>query len=203
MKLYFSPGACSLAPHIALREAQLDFEPVKFDMRSRKTANGADFSKINPKGYVPVLELDNGEFLTEVAAILQYIADQKPESGLAPPAGTMQRYRLQEWLNFIATEVHKGFSPMFRLDTPEEFKKSARERISSRLSFTADQLIGRDFLVTSQFTVADAYFYTVLSWTRAAGIERERWPVLQTYHARVSERPAVKAARQAEGLPPV
>jgi glutathione S-transferase len=202
MKLYFSPGACSLAPHIALREAGLEFEAVKTNTRERTTADGTDFSRVNPKNYVPALVLDNGDLLTEGPAILQYIGDRKPESGLTPACGTMERYRVQEWLNFTATELHKGFGPLLRPGVPDDFKASARERLEGRLSYVADQLIGRDFLVGRQFTVADAYLYTVLGWTRAGGIERERWPVLQAYHARIGERPAVKAARQAEGLRP-
>jgi glutathione S-transferase len=200
MKLYFSPGACSLAPHIALREAGLEFELVKTNTRDRTTSDGSDWLRVNPKGYVPALMLDDGEVLTEVPAVLQYIAAQKPDSGLAPAAGTMDRYRFLEWLNFIGTELHKGFAPMFRPGVPEEYKTMSRERLEQRLSYAADQLIGRDFAVGRQFTVADAYLYVVLGWTRPAGLDRERWPVLQAYHARIGERPAVKAARAAEGL---
>lgn len=200
MKLYFSPGACSLAPHIALREAGLDFEAVKTNTRERTTSDGSDFLRLNPKGYVPTLVLDNGDVLTEGPAILQYIGDRKPESGLVPACGTMERYRVQEWLNFTATELHKGFGPLLRPGVPEDFKAASRQRLEGRLSYVADQLIGRDFLVGRDFTVADAYLYVVLGWTRAGGIERERWPVLQAYHAQIGERPAVKAARAAEGL---
>lgn len=200
MKLYFSPGACSLAPHIVLHELGIPFESSKTNTRDRTTADGSDWSKVSPSNFVPVLMLDNGERLTEVAVILQYLGDLKPESGLVPPCGTMPRYRVQEWLNFIATELHKGFSPMFRPGTPDAYKEMARERLNVRLSHTADQLIGREFLVGNRFTVADAYLYVVSGWTRAAGIDRERWPVLRDYHARIGERPAVKAAREAEGL---
>jgi len=200
MKLYFSPGACSLAPHIALREAGIEFEAVKVDTRKGTSADGADFRKINPKNYVPVLVLDSGEVLTEGPAILQYLADRKPESGLAPAAGSMERYHVQEWLNFVATELHKGFGPLFRPGVPEDFKASSRERVEGRLSYVADQLIGREYLVGRGFTIADAYLYVVLGWTRAGGIDRERWPVLQGYHARIGERSAVQAARRAEGL---
>lgn len=202
MKLYFSPGACSLAPHIALREAGLDFEAVRTNTREKTTADGADFLRLNPKGYVPALLLDDGELLTEGPAILQYIGDRRPESGLVPAPGTMERYRVQEWLNYAATELHKGFGPLLRPGVPEDFRAASRQRLEGRLSYVADQLIGRDFVVGRQFTVADAYLYVVLGWTRAGGIERERWPVLQQYHAAINRRPAVQAARAAEGLKP-
>jgi glutathione S-transferase len=200
MKLYFSPGACSLAPHIALIEAGLGFEAIKTNTRDKTTSYGSDFLKVNPKGYVPALVLDNGEVLTEGPAILQYIGDRKPESGLVPACGTMERYRVQEWLNFTATELHKGFGPLLRPGVPEDFKAASRQRVEGRLSFVADQLIGREFVVGRQFTVADAYLYVVLGWTRAVAIERERWPVLQAYHAAIGQRPAVQRARAAEGL---
>lgn len=200
MKLYFSPGACSLAPHIALHEAGLEFTTDKVDMRTKQTHSGAKFSAVNPKEYVPALELDNGEVLTEVAVILQYIADRKPAAGLAPAAGTMERYRLQEWLNFIATELHKGFSPMFRPDTPADFKAQAKARLAGRFEFVARQLGDKPFLLGDRFTVADAYLYTILSWVSFAAIDRAQWPALQRYYERISERPAVRAARKAEGL---
>jgi glutathione S-transferase len=200
MKLYFSPGACSLAPHIALREAGLDFEAVKTNTREKTTSDGSDWTKVNPKNYVPALLLDNGEVLTEVIAILNYIADRRPDSGLMPPAGSMEHYRVLEWLAFISTELHKGLGPIFRPGTAEDFKATTRERVATRFSYTADQLIGRDVVVGRDFTVADAYLYVILGWTKQAGIDRERWPVLQAYHARIGERPAVKAARAAEGL---
>lgn len=200
MKLYFSPGACSLAPHIALREAALDFELVKTNTREKTTSDGSDWAKVNPKGYVPALALDNGDVLTEGPAILQYIADRKPESGLIPAPGTTDRYRVQEWLNFVATEMHKGFGPLLRPGVPEDFKATSRQRLEGRFSYAADQLIGRDYLVGSRFTIADAYLYVVVGWTKAGGLDRERWPVLNAYHARIGERAAVKAAREAEGL---
>jgi glutathione S-transferase len=200
MKLYFSPGACSLAPHIALREAGIEFEAVKTNTREKTTADGSDFLKVNPKGYVPALLLDDGAVLTEGPAILQYIGDRNPGTGVVPACRTMERYRVQEWLNFTATEIHKGFGPLIRPGVPEDFKAASRQRLEGRLSYVADQLIGRDFLVGRQFTVADAYLYVVLGWTRAGGIERERWPVLQAYHAAINARPAVQAARAAEGL---
>lgn len=202
MKLYYSPGACSLAPHIALVEAGLGFEAVKTNTREKTSADGADFLRLNPKGYVPALVLDDGQVLTEGPAILQYIGDRRPESGLVPAPGTMERYRVQEWLNFTATELHKGFGPLIRPGVPEDFRAASRQRLEGRLSYVADQLIGRDFVVGRRFTVADAYLYVILGWTRAGGIERERWPVLQAYHAAINARPAVQAARAAEGLKP-
>jgi glutathione S-transferase len=201
MKLYYSPGACSLAPHIALREAALEFELVKVNTRERSTSDGSDWLAVNPNGYVPALVLDDGEVLTEVAAILQYIADRAPQAGLVPAAGTMDRYRLLEWLNFIATELHKGFAPMFRPGTPDEYKATSRERLELRLGHVAKRMQGREFAVGSRFTVADCYLYVVLGWSRAGGIDRAKWPVLQAYHAKIGERPAVQAARAAEGLP--
>jgi glutathione S-transferase len=198
MKLYFSPGACSLASHIALREAGIDFQAEKVDLRTHKTAAGGDYYAINPKGYVPALQLDDGAVLTEGAAIMQYIADQKPASRLAPVAGTLERYRLQEWLNFVGSELHKSFSPLFNPATPDELRKATRERLEKRLEYVAGQLAGRSYLMGEQFTVADAYLFTVLSWTQAVGLDRAKWPVLEAYYQRVGERRAVQAAREAE-----
>lgn len=199
MKLYFSPGACSFSPHIALRETGLDFELVKVDLKNHQlVADGSDFNAINPKGYVPVLELDNGERLTEGPAIVQYIADLKPELGLAPAAGTFERYRLQEWLAFINSEVHKGFSPLFRPTTPEETKLSARAALTNRLAYVAGHLEHNEFLMGKQFTVADGYLFTVLNWGQWVGIDIKQWPSLATYVERVSGRPSVSAARAAE-----
>ena len=198
MKLYFSPGACSLASHIALREAGSEFQTEKVDLRTHKTAGGVDFYTINPKGYVPALQLDDGSVLTEGPAILQYIADQKPASRLAPAAGTMERYRLQEWLNFIGSELHKSFSPLFNPATPEDMRKATRERLEKRLDFVAGHLAGRSYLLGEQFSVADAYLFTVLSWTQGVGIDRAKWPVVDAYYKRVGERRAVQAAREAE-----
>ena len=200
MKLYFSPGACSLASHITLLEAGLPFTADKVDMRTRQTSDGRDFTAINPKGYVPALELDDGELLSEGPAILQYLADRQPSARLAPPAGTMERYRLMEWLNFITSELHKGFGPLLRPGGPEEVKTATRERLGQRLGLVANHLASRQYLVGDHFTVADAYLYTVLTWTRIAGIELSAWPVLAAYRDRIGQRPAVQAARQAEGL---
>jgi len=199
MKLYFSPSACSFSPHIALREAGVDFELVKVDLKNHKlAADGADYNAINPKGYVPVLELDNGERLTEGPAIVQYIADLKPELGLAPAAGSFERYRLQEWLAFINSEVHKGFSPLFRPTTPEETKTSAREALSNRLAYIAKHLDRNEFLMGKQFTVADGYLFTVLNWGQWVGIDINAWPSLAAFVARVGSRPSVTAAKTAE-----
>jgi glutathione S-transferase len=198
MKLYFSPGTCSLSPHIALRESGLPFELVKTEMRSKETADGSDFLRLNPKGYVPALVLDDGEVLTEGPAIVQYIADLAPQQGLAPAPGSMGRYRLQEWLNFIATELHKGFSPLFNPATPDNFKQLCANRLCERLDWLATQLDGRAYLLGEQFTVADGYLFTVLNWSRFVGIDLSRWPLLVAYLDRVRERPAVQAALQAE-----
>ncbi|WP_437684065.1 glutathione transferase GstA [Sorangium sp. So ce131] len=198
MKLYFSPGACSLSPHITLREAGLEFDLEQVHLGTKKTKTGADFTQINPKGYVPALELDSGEVLTEGPAIVQYIADQRPESGLAPPAGTLQRYRLQEWLNFISTELHKQFGPLFGPKTEAQQKDAARATIGRRFDFVAQRLEGNSYLMGEQFTVADAYLFTVLTWTNFAGIDLSRWPALARFAERVGARPAVQAALKAE-----
>lgn len=198
MKLYFSPSACSFSPHIALREAGLEFNLVKVDLKSHTLADGSDFMKINPKGYVPVLELDDGTVLTEGPAIVQYIADRKPESGLAPQAGTLERYRLQEWLGFINSEIHKGFSPLFNPKTPDETKATTRENLSKRLAFVAEHLAKNDFLLGKQFSVADGYLYTVLNWGQWTGVDIAVWPSLLAFQERVGSRPSVKAAREAE-----
>jgi len=199
MKLYFSPGTCSFSPHIALREAGIDVELVKVDLKSRKlVSDGSDFTKINPKGYVPVLELDDGSRLTEGPAIVQYIADLKPESGLAPKYGTFERYRLQEWLGFINSEIHKGFGPLFKPTTPEDYKAIARENLLNRLAFVAEHLARNDFLLGKQFSVADGYLFTVLGWGQWTGIDIAQWPSLAAFQERVGSRPSVKAARAAE-----
>lgn len=199
MKLYFSPSACSLSPHIALREAGLDFDLVKVDLKNRTVvADGRDFTKINPKGYVPVLELEDGVVLTEGPAIVQYIADRKPESGLAPKAGTLERYRLQEWLGFINSELHKGFGPLFKPTTPEEYKTTARQNLTNRLAFVADHLSRNDFLLGKQFTVADGYLFAVLNWSKWVGLDLGQWPSLAAFVERVGSRPAVQAALAAE-----
>lgn len=200
MKLYYSPGACSLSPHIALREAGLAFTPVIASTKTKKLADGSDYLAVNPKGQVPVLELDNGERLTEGPAIVQYIADQAPASQLAPPAGTMARYRLIEWLNFITSELHKGFSPLFNPAVPAEAKPVFQAKLIERFTWVDRQLEGRDYLMGDTFTVADAYLYTVARWGAYVGVDLSALPRLAAYRARVEARPAVQEALRAEGL---
>jgi glutathione S-transferase len=200
MKLYYSPGACSLSPHIVLLEAGLKATPVKVDTKTHKTEDGGDYYAVNPKGYVPLLELDDGDRLSEGPAIVQYLADRSPASKLAPPAGTIERYHLQEWLNFITAELHKQFSPLFYATTPAEYKETLKEKIGKRFDWVAEQLKGKDYLMGSTFTVADAYLFTMLTWTKHVGLDLARWPVLTAYQARVAARPKVREAMIAEGL---
>jgi glutathione S-transferase len=200
MKLYFSPGACSLSPHIALLEAGLDFTLERVDVRAKQTASGRDFLTINPKGYVPALEMNDGAVLTEGPAIVQFIADLAPDRQLAPANGTLERYRLVEWLNFISTELHKSFSPLFRPTSTEDMKEAARAHLTNRLNWLAGQLEGRDYLMGSQFTVADAYLFTVLGWANFVQFDLAQWPVFAAYMQRVAARPAVQQALRAEGL---
>ena len=199
MKLYYAPAACSLAPHIALHEAGIDVELVKTDVKEKKTADGGDFWAVNSKGYVPTLQLDNGQVLTECPVILQYIADQKPASGLAPAAGSMERYRLQEWLNFITSEVHKSMGTFFNPGCKEAWKDGVAAYLSRRLDWLAKQLDGKDYLMGT-FTVADAYLFTVLNWGQFVAFDIGRWPSLKAFQERVAARPQVQAALQAEGL---
>jgi glutathione S-transferase len=200
MKLYYSPGACSLSPHIVAREAGFDIALERVDLGKKTTKGGGDFNTVNPKGYVPALQIDGGEILTEGPAIVQYLADQRPESNLAPPAGTLQRYRLQEWLNFISTELHKQFSPLFNPKVAAEYKEMVKERLAGRFDYLVQQLAGKQFLLGDHFTVADAYLFTVLAWTDYVKVDLERWPQLKEYQARIAARPAVQAALKAEGL---
>ena len=200
MKLYYSPGTCSLSPHIALHEAGLPFQAVLASTKTHKLADGSDYYAINPKGYVPLLELDDGQRLSEGPAIVQYIADLAPASNLAPAAGTMARYRLMEWLNFISSELHKGFSPLFTPGMPEEAKTMARTKLGERLAWVNTQLEGRRFLLGDTFTVADAYLFTVAGWGRLVGVDIAPLTELVAYVARVAARPAVQAAMKAEGL---
>ena len=200
MKLYFSPGACSLSPRIALTEAGLPFDTQRVDTKTKEMVGGGDFFSINSKGYVPALQLDNGEVLTEGPAIVQYIADQKPASGLAPAAGTLARYRLQELLNFITSEIHKGFSPLFDPTLSAEVKEAFKAKLGKRFDWLSTQLTGKQYLMGDQFTVADGYLFTTLNWGQWVGIDLAKWPVLAAYHARVAARPAVQTALKAEGL---
>ena len=198
MKLYYAPGACSLAPHIALRESGLPHELARVDLREH-TVDGADFYAVNPKGYVPVLELDDGERLTEASVILQYIADRKPGT-LAPPAGTLPRYRVMEWLNFIATEIHKGLGPLWKPTTPDAYKASVLAAIGNRFDHVAGVLRTKPYLTGETFTIADAYLFTIVNWHRFLAFDIGRWPALQQFQARVAARPHVQKALETEHL---
>lgn len=198
MKLYHSPGSCSLSPMIALHEAGIAFEPVLASTKSHKLQDGTDYYGINPLGYVPMLELDDGTRLREGPAIVQYIADQAPLKNLAPAAGTMQRYRLQEWLTFIGTEVHKGFSPLFNPSMPEEAKTIAKERLKSRFAWLEKEVEGKEYLMGEHFSVADGYLFTVLNWATPTGVDLSPYANLLAWHARVGARPAVQAAQKAQ-----
>ena len=198
MKLYFSPGACSLASNIALREAGVDFELSKVDPADKTASGGEDFMAINPKGYVPALKLDDGTVLTENSALLPYIADLNPAAGLAAKAGTIERYRLQEWLAFINSEVHKQFSPLFNARTPEAQKEINKAALLKRLGYIEQVLAKQDFLMGSHFSVADAYLFTVLRWAPKAGLDLAQFPAVQAFMDRVRARPTVAAAINAE-----
>jgi len=198
MKLYYSPGACSLSPHIVALEADQRVELIKTDLATKKTEAGDDFFSINPKGYVPVLQLDDGTILTEGPAIVQYLADKTPDSGLIPKAGTLQRYKVLEWLNFISTELHKSCSPLFNPAATDARKQEAKEYLGRRLPIVEAQLSRAPFLTGEQFTVADAYLFTVLSWARFVNLELPA--VFKDYLAKVSQRPAVQMALKEEGL---
>jgi len=200
MKLYYSPGACSLSPHIVITEAGLPVELEKVDLAKHTTASGKDFTSINPKGYVPTLQLDDGSVLTEGPAIVQYLADQKPASGLAPANGTVDRYRVQEWLNFIGTELHKNFSPLFNPATPEAVKELSKANIAKRLAYLNDQLASRQYLVGNNFTDADAYAFTIVNWTNFVKIDLKPYPNVAAYIGRVGARPKVQETLKAEGL---
>ena len=199
MKLYYAPAACSLAPHIALSEAGLAHELVRVDLRTHTLPDGSDFVAVNPKGYVPVLELDDGSRLTEAAVVLQYIADRKPGT-LAPAFGSMERYRLMEWLNFIATEIHKGFGPLWHAETPEAYKTTAIANLGKRFDFIAPILAKQPFVMGEEFTIADAYLFTILSWSKHLKVDLARWPALTRYLDRVAARPKVQDALRAEHL---
>jgi glutathione S-transferase len=200
VKLYYTAGACSLAPHIVLQEIGSPFETGEVDLGTKRTKSGGDYKAINPKGAVPALQLDNGEVLTEVATIIQYLADKNPATKLAPAAGTMERYRLQEWLNYIATEIHKGFGPLFNSNLKDDAKQVLKDALTARFDFLVKNLEGKDYLLGSQFTVADAYLFTILGWTRYMNIDLGKWPVLKAYVERVAARPAVRTTLKAEGL---
>jgi glutathione S-transferase len=199
MKLYYSPGACSQAPHIALNELGLPYEAVKVDLTKHTLADGTDFFSINPKGYVPVLELDDGTRLTEVGVVLQYLADQKPGT-LAPVFGTMARWQLMEWLNFISTEVHKGFGPLWNPTTPAQVRERTVQALGNRFTYIVKTLDRQPFLTGEAFSIADAYLWVVLNWADYHKVDLAPWPALQQFRARVAARPAVQATLKAEGL---
>jgi len=200
MQLYFSPGACSLASHITLREAGLNADLKRADTKTKKLEDGSDYFAVNSKGSVPALRLDNGQVLTEGPVILQYLADQKPESNLVPKAGTLERYRLQEWLNFITSEVHKSFSPLFNPASNDAVKAFALQNVEKRFDWIDKQLAGKQYLTGDTFTVADAYLFVVANWSNFVGIDLGRWPALKAFQARVAARPKVQEAMEAEGL---
>lgn len=200
MKLYYATGACSLSPHIVLSELGLPYELLRVDLKTHLTADGLDYTAINPKGYVPALLLDDGQLLTEGPAIVQYLADQKPAAGLLPPAGTLERARVQEWLTFIGTELHKNFSPLFNPNASADWKAAAKANIERRFGFVEKALAGRDYLTGANFCVADAYLFTVVNWTKVVKIDLTPWPTLTAFHQRVMARPAVQAALREEGL---
>lgn len=200
MQLYYSPGACSLAPHIVLREAGLSFELKKVDFRTKQIDGGGDFTQINGKGYVPALRLDSGEILTEGPVILQYIADRRPDSGLAPKAGTLERYRLEEWLAFVSSEIHKSFGTLFNPSLSADWKAGVTATLTKRLDWLDPQLRGRSHLLGDPFTAADAYLFTTLSWAPHVGIDLAKWPALASFTKRVAGRPKVIEALRAEGL---
>jgi len=200
MKLYYSPGACSLAPHIVAREAGVPVELDKVDLSTRTTASGSSFTAINPKGYVPALGLQSGEVMTEVSALVQYLADQAPSSGLMPASASPERYRVLELIGFISTEIHKGFGPLWNPATPDAIRKATLDRLALRLAYLDQKLAGRTYLTGDTFTVADAYAFTVVKWTDIHNIDLSPYPNLVAFMGRVSARPKVREALAAEGL---
>ncbi len=201
MKLFYTPGACSMAIHIALNEAGVSYDLEKVDLETKKTETGADFMQINPKGYVPCLQLDNGEYLTEVGTLLQYVADNNPGANLLPAVGDDKRYRVLEACNYISTELHKNFGPLFNPAATDDDKKAAQETIGKRLDLLNDQLgAGGPLLTGEQFTIADAYLTTVLGWTQFIQMDLSPWPNIGAYAGQVMGRPAVQATMQEEGL---
>jgi glutathione S-transferase len=200
MKLFLKPGACSLSPHIVLEELGLPYETEVVDLKTKQTATGQDYLAINPKGYVPALQLDSGALLTEGPAIVQYLADLAPAKKLAPANGSLERYQLQSWLTFIGTELHKSCSPFFNPAAPQAWKDIARANLERRLAYVETQIAGRDYLMGEDFTVADAYLFTVMNWFKFIQLDLARWPALVAYQARVAARPGVQSALKAEGL---
>lgn len=200
MKLYYAPGACSQSPHIVLREVGADFTLAKVNLKDKTTEHGENYLEVNPKGYVPALEIAPGKVLTEGPAIVQYIADQYPASKLAPAAGTLDRYHLQSWLNFITSEIHKSFSPLFNPAFSDEVKARFKEQLVKRFAYLQEHLAQQDYLMPTGFSVADAYLFVTSGWAKPMGIDLQQWPALAAYRQRIAERPSVKAALAAEGL---
>lgn len=200
MKLFYFPGACSLSPHIVLREIGAAFDLVKVDLATRKTESGADYLGINPRGYVPALQLDDGSVLVEGPAIVQYLADQNPSAKLAPAPADRKRYDLQSWLTFIGTELHKQFSPLFNPAASEQQKSACIEALKGRFGYLAKELEHRPFLLGNQYSVADIYLFVVLGWSAYVKLDLAPWPALGAYQQRIASRPAVLAALKAEGL---
>jgi glutathione S-transferase len=200
MKLYYMTGACSMASLIALHESGIKFETAAVDRKTRKTSDGLEYAQVNSKGYVPALRLDDGQVLTENVAVLLYIADRSPAAKLAPAAGTLERYRLIEWLAFVNSELHKNFGPLFHADAGEEVKQYARGNLAKRLDWLNPALGSKSFLTGDTFTVADAYLFVILSWSAHVAIDLARWPNLKRYHASLATRPSVVATLKAEGL---
>jgi glutathione S-transferase len=200
MQLYFAPGACSLASHITAREAGINLDLKRADTKTKKLEDGSDYLAVNSKGAVPALKLDNGQVLTEGVAIMQYLADQKPDSGLAPKNGTFERYRVQEWLNYITSEVHKGFSPLWNPTADPAVKAYALDGLKKKFDWVNAQLAGKKYLTGDNFTVADAYLFTVMNWTNFLSVDLAPWPALKEFQARVAARPKVQEALEAEGL---
>lgn len=200
MKLYYMPGACSLAPHIVANEAGIALDLVKVDGKTKKTEAGEDFLAVNPNGYVPTLVLDDGQTLTEAQLVVQYLADLKPGTGLMPAAGEMARYRVQQWLAFISSELHKSFGPFFKPGTPEETKSANREHLGKRLRYVDGQLAGKSYLTGETFTAADAYLWTILNWTKFANIDLAPYPNVEKFMTTVAARPAVLKSLKEEGL---
>jgi len=200
MKLFYKPGACSLASHIALQESGMDFSLVGVDLAKKQLENGEDYWQVNPKGQVPALLLDDNTLLTEGVAIMQYIADTKADRQLLAPAGSIARYRTLEWLNYIATELHKGFTPLFRPDTPEDFKPTVRALLEKKLNYVNDALRDNEWICGGRFTIADGYLFTVLRWAHAVKLDMSGLKNIEAYMARVAARPGVTAAMEAEGL---
>jgi glutathione S-transferase len=200
MKLYFAPGSCSMSPHIALIEAGLEFEAIRVDLKTKKLEDGSDYLRISPKGQVPALAIDGGDLFTEGAVLVQYIADLRPEANLAPPQGSLERYRLMEWLNYVATEIHKGFGPLWNPATPDAYKAITAERLNKQFAYLNSHFTNNKYLMGDNFTVADGYLFTCVNWTNMLKMDVSAYPNLIRFMTRVAERPAVQQAMQNEGL---